>query len=77
VPNIPLGYLAERLQEIPRDRPVVVHCQTGGRSAIAASVLQAVGFKDVFNLAGGYADWQASGNPTVSGAEAPASATAA
>ena len=77
VPNIPVGYLTERLREIPRDRPVVVHCQTGGRSAIAASVLQAVGFKDVLNLAGGYADWEAKGNPTVSGADTTATAAAA
>ena len=76
VPNIPVGYLADRLREIPRDRPVVVHCQTGGRSAIAASVLQAVGFTDVLNLAGGYDDWQANGNPTVSEAD-PTSAAAA
>jgi hydroxyacylglutathione hydrolase len=75
--NIPVGYLTERLREIPRDRPVVVHCRTGARSAIAASLLEAVGFKDVFNLAGGYVAWQASGNPTVTGTETTTSAAAA
>ena len=64
VRNIPLGHLADRLDEIPRDRPVVVHCQSGARSAIAASVLRARGFEDVVNLTGGYADWQAAGHPT-------------
>ncbi|NLG63701.1 MAG: MBL fold metallo-hydrolase [Candidatus Cloacimonetes bacterium] len=63
VPNIPVGYLADRLDEIPRDRPVVLHCQTGGRSAIAASVLKANGISNVVNYAGGFAEWRASGRP--------------
>ena len=56
--NIPIGYLPERLADISRDRPVVVHCQAGGRSAIAASVLQAHGFDNVINLSGGIAAWR-------------------
>jgi hydroxyacylglutathione hydrolase len=63
VPNIPVGYLAERLAELPTDRPLVVHCQGGARSAIAASVLQARGFTNVVNLVGGYAAWQQAGLP--------------
>jgi hydroxyacylglutathione hydrolase len=61
VKNIPVGYLADRLREIPRDKPVVVHCQSGARSAIAASILQANGVADVINLAGGFASWQKTG----------------
>jgi hydroxyacylglutathione hydrolase len=68
VDNIPVGYLLDRADEIPRGRPLVVHCQGGARSAIAASVLQANGFRDVVNLAGGYAEWQAGGNPVEHGA---------
>jgi len=68
VENIPLGYLTERLAEIPRDRPLVVHCQSGARSAIAASVLQAQGLTNVINLAGGFADWQKAGQPVEQGA---------
>jgi hydroxyacylglutathione hydrolase len=64
VENIPLGLLEDRLDEVPHDRPLVVHCQGGGRSAIAASLLRAHGFADVFNLSGGFAKWQGSGNPT-------------
>jgi hydroxyacylglutathione hydrolase len=64
VENIPVGYLEDRLDEIPRDQPVVVHCQGGARSAIAASLLRSRGYGNVINLAGGYADWQAAGNPT-------------
>ena len=63
VENIPVGYLAERLDEIPRDRPLVVHCLGGGRSAIAASVLQREGFREVSNLVGGYQAWVAAGLP--------------
>jgi hydroxyacylglutathione hydrolase len=62
VANIPVGYLVDRIAEIPRDRPVVVHCQAGSRSAIAASVLRANGVREVINLAGGFAEWQAAGN---------------
>jgi hydroxyacylglutathione hydrolase len=64
VENVPVGYLAERLDELPREKPLVVHCQSGARSAIAASLLRARGFDNVVNLTGGYADWQAAGNLT-------------
>jgi hydroxyacylglutathione hydrolase len=63
VPNIPLGYLTDRLDEIPAGRPVVLQCQSGARSAIAASLLQARGVKEVVNLAGGIVGWEAAGNP--------------
>ena len=68
VPNIPLGYLADRIGELPTDRPLVVHCQSGSRSAIAASVLRSRGMKNVVNLVGGFVDWQAAGNPVERGA---------
>lgn len=61
VPNIPLGSLPERLAEIPIDKPIVVHCQSGARSPIAASVLQARGVRNVINMAGGYAAWERAG----------------
>ncbi len=60
---IPLAELPERLAEIPRDRPVAVHCQGGGRSAIAASFLQARGFGEVANVSGGFNAWVAAGLP--------------
>ena len=63
VENIPLGYLTDRLDEIPRDKPLVVHCQSGARSAIASSVLRANGLMNVINLTGGFADWQKAGHP--------------
>jgi hydroxyacylglutathione hydrolase len=66
--HIPLGYLTERLNEVPTGRPLVVYCQGGGRSAIAASVLRARGYPDVTNLTGGYAAWQAAGKEVARGA---------
>jgi hydroxyacylglutathione hydrolase len=48
---------------VPRGRPVIVHCQGGARSAIAASLLQAEGLPDVLNLAGGFNEWRAAGFP--------------
>jgi hydroxyacylglutathione hydrolase len=68
VSNIPVGYLTDRLDTIPRDRPVAVLCQGGGRSAIASSVLQVAGVNDVLNFPGGFAEWQASGKPVERGA---------
>jgi glyoxylase-like metal-dependent hydrolase (beta-lactamase superfamily II)/rhodanese-related sulfurtransferase len=51
--SIPLGHLLERLGEVPRDRPLVVHCATGYRSSAAASILQREGFSRVTDLVGG------------------------
>lgn len=61
--NIPVGLLEERLAEVPRDRPVIVHCQGGARSAIAASLLHAHGMENVRNLTQGYQEWIAGGHP--------------
>jgi hydroxyacylglutathione hydrolase len=48
--HVPLGYLADRLHEIPRDRTVITQCASGYRSQIAASLLQANGFENVVTL---------------------------
>ena len=58
--HIPLGVLQAELDQLPRDSKVAVHCQGGGRSAIAASILNKNGF-EVSNVAGGFKDWEASG----------------
>ncbi|MDW4905524.1 MBL fold metallo-hydrolase [Streptomyces sp. ADMS] len=54
---IPLAELPRRLDEIPADRPLVVHCAGGHRSSIAASLLRHNGFADVSDLLGGYGAW--------------------
>lgn len=69
--HIPVGYLADRLEQIPRDKPVVLQCQGGGRSAIAASLLQRLGVKNVINLEGGITAWAAAGLPVEGGAREP------
>lgn len=61
--HIPLAELPERLAEVPHDHPIAVHCQGGGRSAIAASLLQAKGLNEVANIAGGFGAWTAAGLP--------------
>lgn len=48
-----------------RERPVVLYCATGGRSAMAAVTLQLMGFKDVYSLAGGFMKWQENALPVV------------
>ena len=62
--HIPLAELADRIAEVPADQPIAVHCQGGGRSAIAASVLQAAGHREVSNVPGGFGEWSKSGMPT-------------
>jgi len=63
--HVPLAELQARIDEVPRDRPLVVHCQGGSRSAIAASVLRGQGIVDVTDMAGGYGGWAKSGQKTV------------
>jgi hydroxyacylglutathione hydrolase len=58
--SIPLNHLAERVQELPRNRPLLVYCAGGYRSSIAASLLQQWGFNRVSEIAGGMAAWEAS-----------------
>lgn len=55
--NIHVGFLKDNLEKIERSKPVVVHCHTGDRSAIAASYLLNQGFDNVINLTGGYVAW--------------------
>ena len=52
-----------------RNQQIVVYCATSGRSAMAAAVLQMMGFKNVLNLAGGFTSWEAEGMPQVREAE--------
>jgi glyoxylase-like metal-dependent hydrolase (beta-lactamase superfamily II)/rhodanese-related sulfurtransferase len=55
--NIPLAQLRIHLDEVPADKPIVVHCAGGWRSSVAASLLRANGFDDVSDLDGGYSAW--------------------
>ena len=66
--HVPLGYLADRAAALPRERPIVVQCQSGARSSIAASVLERLGATNVMNLSGGISAWVAAGLPVEEGA---------
>lgn len=67
--NVPLGYVRDKLDEIPANKPVIFHCQTGRRSSIAASVAAAKGRTNILNLVGGMDAWQQSDKPVESSRE--------
>lgn len=49
----------------PRDLKVVLYCKTSGRAALAAGVMQEMGYLDVLSIAGGFDAWVAAGKPVV------------
>ncbi|HKD05502.1 MAG TPA: rhodanese-like domain-containing protein [Bryobacteraceae bacterium] len=61
--SIPLGKLASRLNELDRNKLLVVHCKGGYRSSIATSILRRAGFRDIANLIGGFDAWKTAGLP--------------
>ncbi|MFA5861625.1 MAG: rhodanese-like domain-containing protein [Candidatus Thermoplasmatota archaeon] len=67
--HIPLGQIEARVGEIPRDRPVILQCRSGNRSAGATRALLELGFTNVHNLEGGIGDWAADGLPMEYGGE--------
>ena len=54
---IPLDELRDRLDEVPRDRPIVALCQSGKRSAMAVDILRKADFERVANVNGGMIQW--------------------
>lgn len=69
--HIPLGELRARLGEVPSDRPLLVHCQGGVRSPMAASILVSAGRTRVYDLVGGLDAWREAGYPAQSVVTAP------
>ena len=67
--HLPLGQLASRLGELAelKERPVVVQCQSGMRSGMAARTLKQAGFQKVYNLGGGIMAWTMAGRKTQRG----------
>lgn len=55
--SIPLAQLRSQIADLPRSRPIVVHCAGGWRSSVAASLLRADGIENVSDLVGGYTAW--------------------
>lgn len=64
---IPLDQLAARMNELPKEREIVIVCRSGNRSAQGRDMLLNAGFTQVTSMAGGLTQWKAAGNPTVSG----------
>lgn len=62
--HIPLGELEDRVDEVPADRDVYVHCRHGARSARAVELLRAHGRNRTTNVAGGIDAWSKAGLPT-------------
>ena len=64
---IPLGSLASRLNEVPKNRQVVVYCHSGNRSTQGRDILKNAGYTLVTSMAGGITQWQAQGMPVITG----------
>jgi adenylyltransferase/sulfurtransferase len=62
---IPMGQVAEKLELLPKDEPIVVHCKMGGRSAQITAQLRARGY-DARNLTGGILAWISKVDPSLS-----------
>lgn len=67
--HIPLNEIRERAHELPQDRPVILQCRSGNRSAGATRTLLELGFANVRNLKGGISDWAADGLPLEHGGD--------
>jgi len=65
--HLTAGSLPDRLDELPRDRPIVTICASGMRASVAASLLRSAGFEDVSWVASGVPAWRAAGHPVVRG----------
>lgn len=55
----------EQISKLDKEKAVVLYCAAGGRSPRAAAALTQMGFKKVYDYAGGMSDWLAKGKPTV------------
>lgn len=56
---------AAKLGELDKTKPVLVHCQAGGRSTRALPTFEKLGFTEVYHLDGGMNDWSKAGKPVV------------
>lgn len=73
--HIPLNQLLQRVDEVPRNRRIVIHCLGGYRSAIAASILASHGLEDLADMLGGISAWIEASLPVVTPATAKSDAT--
>jgi rhodanese-related sulfurtransferase len=68
---IPMSQLGVRLQDIPKDRPIMVICASGNRSVSATGYLLSAGWEDVGSVAGGISTWERMGLPVRRGPVEP------
>ncbi|NWF39685.1 rhodanese-like domain-containing protein [Mariprofundus sp. NF] len=61
--HIPLGEVSERMQEVPKDKIVVVICASGTRSSMAATAFANADYREVYNFSGGMGAWRSAGLP--------------
>ncbi len=69
VPQFFIGTLPQNLDKISKEKPLVVHCQSGDRATIGYSLLKKFGFKNVKNFSGSMNEWVKLGNPVVTESE--------
>jgi sulfur dioxygenase len=62
---VPLSELAQRADELAKDRPIITVCRAGARSAQAVTILKKAGFEQVANMAGGMLSWRAQKLPAL------------
>lgn len=63
--HIPMGEILPRLNELSKDKDVVIHCKSGGRSGAIVNALMARGFNNVINLRGGILAWSHEIDPSI------------
>jgi rhodanese-related sulfurtransferase len=68
---LPMSEFQSRFRELPTDRPLLVVCQSGYRSGLAASFLVGNGYRDAVNVTGGMTAWERAGLPVRRGPLAP------
>lgn len=61
---IPLDELETRVNEVPRDKQVVLVCRSGNRSQVAYDILKQAGFDNMTSMKGGLKAWRSAGYPT-------------
>ncbi len=69
VDNIPLGYIDKHLDELPKHKPLILHCAGGSRSCIGVSYLRSKGFTNAVNLTGGFGAYENAGLEIETGAQ--------
>jgi len=64
---IPIDQLLRRIEELPKDRPMLVYCAVGSRSSQVVNYLAKIGYGPVYNLNGGIWSWQLRNYPVLKG----------